>query len=53
MTIKNLSSGKAVAPLDAHYWDTKNNRLVTLAKIGVAAVFGDEPDMAEQGDLNV
>lgn len=48
----NLSAIK-VTPLDAHYWDMKNNRLVTLVKIGVAAVIGDEPDIAEDGALNV
>ncbi len=44
----NLSAIK-VTPLDAHYWATKNNRLITLVKIGVAAVVGDELDIAEDG----
>jgi len=48
----NLSAIKVV-PLDAHYWDTKNNRLITLAKIGIAAITGEKPDLAEQGDLKV
>jgi len=48
----NLSAIK-VSPLEAHYWDTKNNRLITLAKIGVAAVVGAEPDIAEHGALDV
>ncbi len=48
----NLSAIKIV-PIDAHYWDSKNNRLVSLLKLGVAAVTGDRPDLAEHGDLRV
>jgi general stress protein 26 len=48
----NLSAIK-VDPLDAHYWDTKNNRLITLAKIGIAAITGGQPDLAEHGDLKL
>lgn len=48
----NLSAIKVV-PLDAHYWDTKNNRLVSMAKIGIAAITGKQPDFAEHGDLKL
>ena len=37
-----------VSPLEAQYWDTKNNRLITLVKIGVAAVVSAVPDIAER-----
>ena len=42
-----------VVPLDAHYWDTKNNRLISMAKMGIAAVTGKQPDLAEHGDLKL
>lgn len=48
----NLSAIKVV-PLEAHYWDTKNNRLITMAKMGIAAITGDQPDLAEHGDLQL
>ena len=42
-----------VVPLDAHYWDAKNNRLISMAKMGIAAITGRRPDLTEQGDLNI
>ncbi len=33
-----------VKPLDAYYWDTKSNKLVSLIKIAVAAVSGHKND---------
>ena len=47
----NLSAIKIVA-IDAHYWDTKNNRLVSMIKMGIAAITGEQPDLAEHGDLD-
>ena len=48
----NLSAIK-VSPLDAHYWDAKNNQFITLLKIGVAAAVGSKPDIVEHGDLSI
>ena len=42
-----------VVPLDAHYWDAKNNRLISMAKMGIAAITGKQPDLTTQGDLNI
>lgn len=42
-----------VAPLAAHYWDTKGSTMVALLKLGVAAMTGDEVDVSEHGDLTV
>ena len=43
----------AVKPLDAHYWDTKGNKLVALLKMGLSAVTGTKADVGEDGDLRV
>jgi len=42
-----------VDPLKAHYWDTKDGKLVVLAKILVGAVTGKVEDGGVQGDLKV
>lgn len=42
-----------VAPSNAHYWDTKDGKLVVLAKILVGAVTGKVEDGGVQGDLRV
>ena len=42
-----------VVPIDAHYWDAKNNRLISMAKMGIAAITGKQPDLIEQGDLDI
>ncbi|RTY90622.1 pyridoxamine 5'-phosphate oxidase family protein [Flavobacterium sp. GT3R68] len=42
-----------VQPLHAFYWDPKDNKLVTLLKMGVAAVTGKEPDLMNEGELRV
>ena len=41
----------SVKPTEAFYWDPKNNKLVTLVKMGVGAVTGDEPDTMDFGKL--
>ncbi len=43
----------AIEPTDTHYWDPKNGKLVSLMKMGVAAVTGDEPDLMDQGKISV
>ncbi len=43
-----------VRPIFAHYWDTENGMLVTMAKILTAAVAGGEPDIGSiQGEMKV
>ena len=42
-----------IRPQEAHYWDTKHGKLVSLLKMGVGAVTGNEPDLSEEGDLKV
>ncbi len=40
-----------VKPLEAHYWDSKNNKLITLFKMGVSAVTGQKADLGKDGKL--
>ncbi|MDT7827106.1 pyridoxamine 5'-phosphate oxidase family protein [Pricia sp. S334] len=47
----NLTAIK-VRPEDAHYWDSKNGKLVSLLKMGVGAITGEEQDMGKHGNLN-
>ncbi len=42
-----------VAPLEAHYWDVKGNKLTALLKLGWGGLTGERPDYARQGDLKV
>ncbi len=48
----NLTAIKVI-PKDAHYWDTKNGKLVSLLKMGVGAVTGEKQDLGEHGDLTI
>ena len=41
-----------VIPKEAYYWDTKNNKFVSLFKIGMAAVTGNKQDVGEKGKLD-
>ncbi|GHE33134.1 pyridoxamine 5'-phosphate oxidase family protein [Sphingobacterium griseoflavum] len=41
-----------VVPAEAHYWDNKSNKLVTLLKVAVSAVTGQKNDSGRQGDLD-
>ncbi len=43
----------SVTPKNVYYWDPKSNKLVTLFKLGMAAVTGQQPDLMEQGELKV
>ena len=42
-----------VIPSEAHYWDSKSNKLVTFFKVAVSAVSGQKLDVGRQGDLNI
>ena len=42
-----------VEPENAHYWDTKHNKFLTMAKLIGAAVSGNEPTVGVEGDLKV
>lgn len=42
-----------IEPCDAHYWDTKNNQIVTIFKMGVALIQGERPDVSVSGDLKL
>lgn len=48
----NLTAIK-VKPQEAYYWDTKTNKYVTLLKMGVGAITGNEQDIGEKGKLNL
>ena len=39
-------------PRYGHYWDTKTNALVTLAKLGYTAITGKETEIGVKGFLN-
>ena len=43
----------SVAPLEAFYWDPKDSKLVTLVKMGVGAITGNQPDLMDQGELKI
>ncbi|WP_118975288.1 pyridoxamine 5'-phosphate oxidase family protein [Taibaiella koreensis] len=42
-----------VVPKEAHYWDNKTNKLVTILKVAVSAVSGAKLDIGREGDLNL
>lgn len=42
-----------VKPIEAHYWTPKHNKFVSLIKMGLAAITGNEPDIASSGELNI
>lgn len=48
----NLTAIK-VKPQEAYYWDTKTNKYITLLKMGVGAITGDNKDIGEKGKLNL
>lgn len=41
------------APLEGHYWDSKNSKLVTLMKMGTAALTGIDADIGRHGQLKI
>lgn len=48
----NLTALK-VKPEEAYYWDTKNNKYVTLFKLGMGAITGNKQDIGEKGKLDL
>lgn len=48
----NLTAIKFV-PKEAYFWDTKQNKYISLLKIGAAAITGDEKDVGKKGKLNL
>jgi len=48
----NLSAIK-VMPDEAAYWSNDNNKLVTLFKLGVAAVTGDDKEIGTSGKMKL
>lgn len=38
---------------DAHYWDTKSNKFITLIKLATSAVSGQKLDLGREGELNL
>lgn len=42
-----------VKPDDAHYWDSKNGKIISLLKMAVGAVTGNEPDLGQEGRAKV
>lgn len=48
----NLTAIKVI-PKDAHYWDAKNGKLVSLLKMGMGALTGEKQDLGEHGDLKI
>ncbi len=42
-----------VRPQEAYYWDNKSNKFVTLLKLGVGAVTGNQQDIGKKGKMNL
>lgn len=42
-----------VMPSEAHYWDTKANKLVTFFKVAISGITGEKLDVGREGDLNI
>jgi len=42
-----------VTTQDAHYWDNKSNKLITLLKVAASAVGGKQMDIGREGDLEL
>lgn len=42
-----------IKPSDVHYWDTKDNKLVSLLKMGAGALTGEQPDLMDTGELDI
>lgn len=48
----NLTAIK-VNPIEAYYWEPKNNKFVSFLKMGIATLTGNEPQITSSGGLNV
>lgn len=42
-----------VKPQEAYYWDNKQNKFLTLLRLGVGAVTGKQQDIGEKGKMNL
>ncbi|QEC53603.1 general stress protein 26 [Anseongella ginsenosidimutans] len=42
-----------VVPQEAHYWDNKSNKLITLLKMAANAVSGSKMSLGRDGELNL
>ena len=42
-----------VTPQSAYYWDTKNNKMISMIKMLTAMVTGSAPDDGEEGNLKI
>ncbi len=42
-----------VKPHEAHYWDTKSNKLATFFKIALSGITGSDADVGREGDLKI
>lgn len=42
-----------VTPLDAYYWSTKSNKVVTLLRVAASAITGQYQDVGLKGELNI
>lgn len=42
-----------VAPEDVYYWDTKNNKLISLLKIATGAILGKTMDDGVEGKIKI
>ncbi len=47
----NLTAIKII-PDEAYYWDTKQNKYISLFKMGVSAITGEKSDVGEKGKLD-
>ncbi|MBA3682910.1 MAG: pyridoxamine 5'-phosphate oxidase family protein [Bacteroidetes bacterium] len=42
-----------VRPSEAHYWDTKNGKMISLLKIAISAISGKQMDGGIEGELKI
>lgn len=42
-----------IEPQDAHYWDTKNGKVLSLLKMLGGAITGKQPDLGKEGQLKI
>jgi len=42
-----------VTPKDAHYWDTKGNKLTNLLQVAASAITGQKMDLGREGDIQL
>lgn len=40
-------------PYEAHYWDNKTNKLMTLLKVASSAITGQKMDIEREGELEI